>query len=73
LLVDPSSLDKHLADAAKADLPPASPDAPRAEIHAQWAKALSVSREALRQAVKTAFAERHPPLGLSRPTPKGSW
>jgi HTH-type transcriptional regulator/antitoxin HipB len=73
ILINPHVLEAHLAEADRADLPPAPADVPTTEIHDQWAKALSVSPEALRHAVLAALKDRQPPPGLRPVASKGSW
>jgi len=71
LLVSPRVLEQHLATAT----PSGSEDAraPVTPIHDQWARALSISPESLREAVNAALASRHPPVGLGTPPSKGVW
>ena len=71
LLVDPQTLETHLAKAPPSGSEPA--DAPVPPIHAHWARALSISPEALRQAVSAVMASRHAPVGLGTPPSKGVW
>jgi HTH-type transcriptional regulator/antitoxin HipB len=71
LLVAPRLLEAHLATAARSASEPAG--APVTPIHDQWATALSVSPETLRQAVSASIASRHAPVGLGTPPSKGVW
>jgi HTH-type transcriptional regulator/antitoxin HipB len=71
LLVNPRTLESHLADAPASASE--SADAPVPPIQAQWARALSVSPEALRQAVRAVMPGRRSPVGLDAPPSKGVW
>lgn len=71
LLVNPRILEGHLATAALAASE--GTGAPVPPIHDQWARALEVSPESLRQAVSAALAGRHAPVGLVTPPSKGVW
>lgn len=71
LLVAPPLLEAHLATAT----PPkaAAARAPVTPIHDQWARALSISPETLREAVSASLASRHAPVGLGTPPSRGVW
>jgi HTH-type transcriptional regulator/antitoxin HipB len=71
LLVPPRFLEEHLATAAPSGSEGAA--APVAPIHDQWARALAVSPETLRQTVSAAIASRHAPVGLGTPPARGVW
>ncbi len=71
LLVAPHFLAEHLATGAPSGSEGAA--APVAPIHDQWARALAVSPETLRQTVSAAIASRHAPVGLGTPPARGIW
>jgi HTH-type transcriptional regulator/antitoxin HipB len=71
LLVAPRLLEGHLDAAALAGSQ--GTGTPVTPIHGQWAKAVAVSPETLRQAVSAAIASRHAPVGLGTPPSRGVW
>ena len=71
LMVSARTLDGHLAAAPLTASEPAP--APLAPIVDQWARALSMSPHALRQAIGAVIAHRSAPAGLGGPPPKGTW
>ena len=71
LLVNPRTLESHLAEAPASASDPS--DSRVAPIQAQWARALSTSPEALRHAVRAVMAGRRAPVGLNAPPSKGVW
>jgi HTH-type transcriptional regulator/antitoxin HipB len=71
LLVNPRLLEGHLN--AMAPAASEGTGAPVSPIQDQWARALEVTPERLRQAVSAALDGRHAPIGLATPPSKGIW
>ncbi len=75
ILINPKVLDAELGQGSHraSSQPHGAGGENVSEIHAQWASALGVSPQGLRESVLAAIAHRSAPHGLAQSPSKGSW